>query len=41
MTIMFAILAIFDRRDDAERWEKDEKEVAEYVLKLQFKANPA
>ena len=41
LTVLFFLLAIFDRKTDLERAERDDGEMEEYLLKLRFKADPA
>lgn len=41
LTILYFLLAIFDRKTDLERVERDDADMEEYLVKLRFKADPA
>ena len=41
LAIMYVILAVIDRQKDQERFEVDELEYADFILKQQFKSDPA
>lgn len=41
LTILYGVLAGWDRKSDNDRSEKDEVDLQEYLVKQQFKADPA
>ena len=41
LTLMFGVLAIVDRQTDRERNEKDERDMEAFLLKQEFRKNPA